>query len=157
MKEASLPPIEDNIPVAESKDALGRHGEELAARFLERKGYQLVISNFRVPIGRNRKGVQITGEIDLIAMDGDVLCFTEIKSRTSEEIKSALAAVDLRKQRQIIRTARVYRRIFKLEEIDFRYDVVTIVKKGDGPARIELTRGFWNETKFQKRAWSDEF
>lgn len=136
---------------------LGLIGEDLAARYLERKGYQLVISNFRVPIGRNRKGVQVTGEIDLIALDGDVLCFTEVKSRSSEEIKSGLAAVDLRKQRQIIRAARVYRRIFKLEGIDFRYDVVTIVKKADGPAKIELTRGFWNEMKFQKRAWSDEF
>lgn len=135
----------------------GRFGEDLAAGYLERRGFRLVMANFRVPIGRNRKGVQVTGEIDLIALDGDILCFTEVKTRSSEEFTPALTAVDLRKQRQIIRAARVYRRIFRIEGTEFRYDVITIVKRADGPAKIELTRGFWTEAKFQKRAWSDEF
>lgn len=146
-----------NIQEASPPVDLGRHGEDMAARYLEKKGYQLVIANFRVPIGRNRVGVQVTGEIDLIALDGDVLCFIEVKSRSSEEIKSALAAVDLRKQRQIIRASRVYRRIFGIKDVEFRYDAVTIVKKPGESTKIELTRGFWSEAKFQKRAWSDEF
>jgi putative endonuclease len=136
---------------------LGREGEDLAAHFLERKGYRLVVSNFRVPIGRNRKGVQVTGEIDLVALDGGVLCFTEVKARSSEDFTPAISAIDVRKQRQIVRAARAYRRIFDLTGIDYRYDVITVVKAGGEAARIEHIRGFWTEEKFRKRAWSDEF
>jgi len=141
----------------DSRNKFGRSGEELAARFLERKGYRLVVSNFRVPVGRNRKGVQVTGEIDIIALDGDELCFIEVKSRSSEEFAPAIAAVNLRKQRQIIRAARAYRRIFNISGVEFRYDVVTIVKDKDDPAKIELTRGLWTEAKFRKRSWDGEF
>jgi putative endonuclease len=152
-----IPEVQRAIPMARNPKALGRHGEDLAARYLERRGFRLVAANFRVPIGRSRVGVQVTGEIDLIALDGDTLCFIEIKSRSSEEIKSALAAVDLRKQRQIIRAARVYKRIFRIDDVEFRYDVVTIVKDAGALPKIELIRGLWTEAKFRKRAWSDEF
>ena len=86
---------------------IGKTGEEMAARFLLKNGYDLVVSNFKVPIGRNRKGVQVSGEIDIIALDGEVLCFVEVKTRSSDEFSTPLSAVDLRKQRQITRTARV--------------------------------------------------
>jgi putative endonuclease len=135
----------------------GRIGEELAARYLERKGYRLVVSNFRVPVGRNRVGTQVTGEIDIIALEGEVLCFIEVKTRSSEEFEPAISAVNLRKQRQIIRAARAYRRIFNITGIEYRYDVVTIVKDADGPAKVELTRGLWTEAKFRKRSWNREF
>src|SRR5258706_8208938 len=101
--------------------SFGDHGETLAARFLERKGYRLVVANFKVPVGRNSRGVQVTGEIDLIALDGDTLCFIEVKARHSDDFAPVITAVDRRKQRQIIRTARVYRRIFGGDEIKYRY------------------------------------
>ena len=63
----------------------------------------------------------------MIALDEDFLCFVEVKTRSSDEFASPLAAVDLRKQRQIIRTAKIYRKIFRINEIKFRYDVVTII------------------------------
>ena len=128
-----------------------------AARFLERRGCRLVLANFKAPVGRNSKGVSVTGEIDLIVLDGDILCFTEVKTRTSAEFSTPLSAVDLRKQRQIIRTARVYRRIFGLDDIKYRYDVVSVVREKNRPPLIEHFQNFWTESKFRKKYRSDEF
>ena len=66
--------------------------------------------------------------------------------------------VNLRKQRQIIRAARAYRRMFGVYEMPFRFDVVTVLMPRDSDAQIDLVRGFWTESKFRKPAWrSDDF
>jgi len=152
--------VDEIISITEIKTAarlnLGDLGEALAARFLQKEGYRLVVANFKVPVGRNSKGVQVTGEIDLIALDGDVLCFVEVKTRRSAEFAPVLTAVDFRKQRQITRTARVYRKIFGIRDVEYRYDVVTVLMpKGEKP-KIELIKGFWNEGKFRKRSWNHQ-
>lgn len=140
---------------------LGARGERLAAEFLTKSGFRIVVTNFKVPIGRNTKGVAVTGEIDIIALDGETLCFVEIKTRRSDEFAPVIAAVDKRKQRQIIRTARVYRRIFDIRDIQHRYDVVTVLFPKHADPTIEISKGFWTEDKFKKRAWDsaawDEF
>ncbi len=136
---------------------IGQFGEQLAARFLLKNKYRLVTANFTVPVGRNRLGAPVTGEIDLIALDKNTLCFVEVKTRSSDEFASPLAAVDARKQRQIIRTARVYRKIFRLENMNFRYDVVSIVLVKNARPKIELFKNFWTENKFRKMFWSDDF
>lgn len=147
---------QDNRLTWESSRTLGDLGEKLAADHLKNNGYRLVLSNFKVPIGRNTVNAQITGEIDLIAFDGEVLCFIEVKTRSSDEFTGPLTAVDLRKQRQIIRTARVYRRVFGITDVKIRYDAVTLViRRGEEPV-IELVKGFWNEGKFRKKAWSGD-
>ena len=135
---------------------VGQFGESLAARFLIEKGFRLVVSNFKAPIGRNRAGASVTGEIDLIALENDILCFVEVKTRSSDDFSSPLSAVDLRKQRQITRTARVYRKIFRLRETKFRYDVVGIVLREKEFPKIELFRNFWTEEKFRKKSWNDD-
>jgi putative endonuclease len=135
---------------------VGRIGEELAARYLEANGYRLIVSNFKVPVGRNSRGVQATGEIDIIALDGDTLCFIEVKTRRSAEFAAPIANVDLRKQRQITRTARVYQRIFRVGGLQRRFDVVSVVLGKRGEPTIELVKGFWSESKFRKRKWLDE-
>lgn len=137
-------------------DNIGMAGERIAAKFLVEKGFRLVIKNFKVPVGRNTRGVQVTGEIDIVALDGDILCFVEVKTRTSDAFAGPLSAVDLRKQRQITRTARVYRRIFGVGTFAFRFDVVTVVMPGGQPPEVELIKGFWTEAKFRKRYWRDE-
>jgi putative endonuclease len=134
--------------------AVGSIGERLASEFLVENGYRLVLSNFTVPVGRNSRGAAVTGEIDIVALDGDTLCFVEVKTRTSNEFANPLATVTLRKQRQIIRTARIYRRIFALSEMKYRYDVVAIVFAPPDQPQIELMKGLWSESKFRKRSWS---
>ena len=140
----------------QSSRRLGELGEQMAADFLIRQGFRLVAANFKVPVGRNSRGVQVNGEIDLIALENDTLCFTEVKTRRSAEFAEPLSAVGLRKQRQITRTARIYRRIFGLKDIVFRFDVITVLlEKGEDP-QIELIRGFWSEAKFRKKAWTGD-
>ncbi|MBK8304786.1 MAG: YraN family protein [Chloracidobacterium sp.] len=136
--------------------SLGARGEALAADYLVKNGYRIVVTNFKVPVGRNSKGVSVTGEIDIIALDGETLVFVEVKTRRSDEFTPIITSVNLRKQRQIIRTAKVYRRIFGVRDVPYRYDVVTVLMPKHGDTEIDLTRGFWNEAKFRKAYWNDE-
>jgi putative endonuclease len=124
---------------------------------LEDNGFRLVLANFKVPVGRNRLGVAVSGEIDLIALDGETICFVEVKTRSSDEFSSPLAAVDVRKQRQITRTARIYRKIFNLRGAKYRYDVVSIVLAERNESRIQIFKNYWTEEKFRKKLWHDEF
>jgi putative endonuclease len=149
--------IQNNHSNEKSSSKTGQKGEELAAEFLVRNFYRLVAANFKVPIGRNRVGAQVTGEIDLIGYDENILCFIEVKTRSSDEFASPLAAVDLRKQRQITRTARMYRKVFRLNNFRIRYDVVSIVLNKNQIPTIELYKGFWNEDKFSKKFWAGDF
>ena len=140
---------------AVSRPNIGELGERLAAKYLSENGYRLVLANFKVPVGRNRKGVQVTGEIDIIALDDNVLCFIEVKTRRSDEFTPVITNVDIRKQRQITRTAKVYRRIFNVWDMPHRFDVVAVLMPKYSDPVIEVTRGFWKESKFRKRAWSE--
>ena len=135
--------------------SFGERGESLAAEFLVRNGYRLVTANFKVPVGRNSKDVQVTGEIDLIALDGETLCFIEVKTRRSEEFTPVITNVDLRKQRQITRTAKVYRKIFGIKDLKYRFDVVTVLIPKYAEPQVELVKGFWTESKFRKNTWND--
>ncbi len=140
---------------------LGRRGEELAAAYLQQLGYKIVATNFTLPVGRNRLGVPINVEIDLVAYQGQTLCFVEVKSRASDWFAPPQVNVDRRKQRQIARAARAYRRMFGLVGEPYRYDVITIVFGEDDDAsvapEIELLRSYWTEDQLRKRAWSDRY
>jgi len=155
MSEIAVLLEEDIRPAVTSKRATGDRGERLAAEFLEHEGYRIVMGNFEAPIGRNTRGVQMIGEIDLVALDAETLCFVEVKTRRDLEFAGPLTNVDLRKQRTVTRTARAYKRIFAVHDIKHRFDVVTVVGDGED-ARIELHKGFWSEAKFRKRKWADD-
>ncbi|HEX3281765.1 MAG TPA: YraN family protein [Pyrinomonadaceae bacterium] len=140
---------------------LGRRGEELAAAYVQQLGYHIVAANFALPVGRNRLGVPINVEIDLVAYQGATLCFVEVKSRASDWFAPPQVNVDRRKQRQIARAARAYRRMFGLVGEPYRYDVITIVFGDEEdlrvPPRIELLRNYWTEDQLRKRTWSDRY
>jgi putative endonuclease len=78
----------------------GRRGEEAAYFHLRQNGYVIVARNYR---SRRRHG-----EIDLVGWDGDILCFIEVKTRTTREVKPAEAAVDREKQHDLRVMAREY-------------------------------------------------
>jgi putative endonuclease len=137
---------------------LGDRGEALALEHLERRGYRIVAANFSLPIGRNARETIVNAEIDVVAYDGPMLCFIEVKTRATGEFAPPQINVDLRKRRQIARAARVYRRMFGLAGSLYRYDVVTVVAKPDeaGP-RIELLKNFWTDEQLRKRNWRDPY
>jgi len=80
-----------------SGHASGRRGEDVAHRFLQKRGYTVVARNYRT---RNR-----FAEVDLIARDGEFLVFVEVKSRATEEFGEPDRAVDAEKQRNLQRAA----------------------------------------------------
>ena len=111
-----------------NNQSLGRYGEDLAAVFLEGKGYRILDKNFKIKLG----------EMDIIAQDGKVICFIEVKSRTSLSCGMPYESVHIHKQRQMVRVAWSYLK-FKFNTVDMpaRFDVVSIYKAPCGPARIE--------------------
>jgi putative endonuclease len=108
----------DNFP---AHLRIGRRGEEDVYFYLRRRGYVMVARNFRSP---NRRG-----EIDLIAWDNDVLCFIEVKTRTTRDMKPAEAAVDRDKQRNLTAVAREYLRHLA-PSCQWRFDVVSVYYEG---------------------------
>ena len=161
MDPADITPFSEQSLDASHHLALGRRGEELAAAYLLQLGYRIVAANFSVPVGRNRSGAVINVEIDLVAYEGRTLCFVEVKSRASSWFAPPQANVDRRKQRQIARAARVYRRMFDLAGAPYRYDVVTVVlpaEEHDTPEfEIQLLRKYWTEDMLRKRVWSGTY
>ena len=143
-------------PRSHARSKTGRDGERIAADFLSANGYRLVVSNFKAPIGRNSKGVAATGEIDILALEGETICFVEVKTRTSNEFAAPHESVNRRKQRQITRTARVYRRIFGVADMPFRFDVVSIVLHPESEPTTELIKDFWSEASFRKKVWTGD-
>jgi putative endonuclease len=115
--------------VVAAHQATGRRGEEDAYFYLRRQGYVMVARNYRSPRRR--------GEIDLIGWDGNVLCFIEVKTRTSREVKPAEAAVDREKRRELAGMAREYLR--RLPGVPWRFDIVSVYYQNPtGSGCIEL-------------------
>ena len=137
--------------------SLGDLGESYAAAYLDQLGYRLVAANFTLPVGRNLRGAVINAEIDLIAYDGDTLCFVEVKTRSSDWFAPPEVNVDLRKRRQITRAARVYRQMLGIKNDPHRYDVVTVIIDDDSTPQIELLRNFWTDQSLRQRHWSMHF
>ena len=121
---------------------LGKLGEQYAAAYLEQLGYQLVAANFTLPVGRNLRGAVVNAEIDLVAYEHHTLCFIEVKTRASDWFAPPQVNVDRRKQRQLARAARAYRRLFDLEDSLYRFDVVTVVLSD--PPELELLRHYFS-------------
>ncbi|MFN2515193.1 MAG: YraN family protein [Pyrinomonadaceae bacterium] len=159
------PPQRENASAPQAAQAsrleLGKRGEEWAAAYLEQFGYRIVAANFVIPVGRNRVGAVINVEIDLVAYEGETLCFVEVKSRMSDWFARPQVNVDRRKQRQIARAARAYRRMFGLLNAPYRYDVITVVspaeEKRGGAPDIQLLRNYWTEDKLRKQRWSERY
>ena len=129
---------------------LGERGERIALDYLrDYEGYEIVATNFVVPLGRGLRGQKQTAEIDVIAYDEATLAFIEVKTRMSDDLVAAERAVDLRKQRQIARAARRYRQLMKVDQEPYRYDIVT-VKPREAGDDIELLRGYFDDRVFQR-------
>lgn len=99
---------------------VGAHYEELAAKYLEKKGYQILAKQYRCH----------RGEIDLIAAHGEYIVFVEVKGRRTNRFGTPAEAVDWRKQRRLYMTARHFLWVNRLHDALCRFDVVAIYTKG---------------------------
>ncbi len=115
------------------KQALGAHGEELAAEFLRAAGMEIVARNWRCRYG----------ELDLIARDGDVTAFVEVKTRSGLGYGTPAESVTFAKQQRIRRLALLW-----LAEQDgpwrrIRFDVVSVLAvRGRAPVIDHLEAVF---------------
>jgi putative endonuclease len=107
----------------------GRRGEEEAYFYLRRLGYVMVARNYRSPRSRS--------ELDLIGWDEDVLCFIEVKTRTTRQVQPAEAAVDHEKQRDLSRVAREFLRKVGGNPA-FRFDIVSIYFEAGYKADVQV-------------------
>jgi putative endonuclease len=102
--------------IALGKIALGKQGEDLASRELERRGYAIVARRYRC------RG----GELDIIARDGDTMVFVEVKARHGYAFGQAAESVDFIKRRRMARLAMGYVTRHRLANRPCRFDVVSI-------------------------------
>lgn len=100
---------------------IGTFGEEIAETFLKKLGYKVIDKNFRCKCG----------EIDIIAIHKDYICFIEVKTRYGINFGIPAESVTTYKQHKIYKTAQVY--ILKKNIIDrnFRFDVIEVLLNKD--------------------------
>jgi putative endonuclease len=115
---------------AVSKGALGKAGETIAARHLERLGWKILAHNWRCA----------QGEIDLIAQDGDTRVVVEVRTRRGHmSLDAALASVNPRKQARLRQLAEQYRAEQGLPDATpLRIDVVGVALLAGGEYRVEV-------------------
>jgi putative endonuclease len=102
--------------VLTKKQALGTRAEQLAADYLQQRGYKILARNWRRP----------DGEIDLVVGAEGLCVFVEVRSRTGTERGHPLETVDARKRARVLRAARMYIDEEQPQFSCFRFDVVAI-------------------------------
>jgi len=114
------------LKIDADKKRLGHKGEKLARRFLQKKGYKHLYSNY----------VTRQGEIDLIMQQNQTLVFVEVKARRQEDFARGEEAVNYRKQKHIAAAARHFIHANNLHHLPCRCDVVVVIMSGKGKAII---------------------
>ena len=117
------------MPTAD-RARLGKQGEDLACRELRRRGYSILARGYRTRYG----------EIDIVARDGDVLVFVEVKTRSTSRCGSPLDALTAIKQRRVTAMAQSYLMRAGWGDRPCRFDVVGI-RYGERRPSVELIRG----------------
>jgi putative endonuclease len=106
--------------------ARGRFGEDLAARWYRRRGYDVLARNWRCP----------AGEIDLVLGAPGLVVVCEVKARAGDGFGGPQAAVDRRKQRRLRRVAAAWLAEHRIGTVEVRFDVAAVVG-----GRIDVIEG----------------
>ena len=120
----------------------GKIGELAVGYYLEALHYTILDRNFRIP----------GGEIDLVAVKDDELCFVEVKTRSLDSMTSGAEAVDRRKQRLLIRASYTYCEKRNLNEEDWyiRYDIAEVTMWRNRLINIDYLENAFDETDFHE-------
>jgi putative endonuclease len=113
------------------RSAVGRYGEDVAARHLVEAGMVMLARNWRCELG----------EIDLVARDGSALVVCEVKTRRGLDFGTPLEAVTLRKLARLRRLAARWVAESGLHPPEVRIDVVGVLVRSSGAAVVEHLRG----------------
>ena len=96
--------------------SIGKYGENLARKFLEGKGYEILCMNYS----------SFYGEIDIISKKGDILVFVEVKARKNVDFGYPFEAVDRFKMEKILTTSYFYLQENNIEDVQLRFDIVEV-------------------------------
>lgn len=110
----------------------GKLAEDEAVKFLKANGYRIRQCNYKTKFS----------EIDIIAEDGNTICFVEVKARHSLNLGSPLDAVSFKKQRQIAKSAIYYLKTKNLLDRLSRFDVLTLLYLDDQPKITLIKNAF---------------
>ncbi len=102
----------------------GKYGEELACKFLSEKGYKIIETNYKY---------SRYGEVDIIALDKDELCFIEVKTRSSLKYGIPFEAITKDKLSKIYSTMQAYKQQSGLKYQKCRVDAISIELTGKSP------------------------
>jgi putative endonuclease len=115
------------VTILDPRRLFGQEGEATAESYLRGKGYRILAKNLRTSLG----------EVDLVAEDGRVLVFVEVKARRTEDFGGAIHAVHQRKQEKLIRLASQYLARHQLTNRACRFDVVLLQGTDAAAPQIE--------------------
>ena len=110
---------------------IGKRGEDIARDFLRGQGYRVLARNFRGPH---------RGEVDLIARDGRLLLFVEVKTRRAGGRIRGLDAVDRDKQKLIERGANAWLKRLGTRDLPWRFDVIEVILEDGRKPRVNHVR-----------------
>lgn len=105
----------------------GKKGEDIASKYLKNKGYEIICRNYKTE----------TGEVDIIATDGQYLVFVEVKLRKNEDLGLPCEAVGRTKQRKISEVAAAYIASRQAFDAAVRFDVIEIYEQEQRINHIE--------------------
>ena len=115
---------------ADPRGALGRLGEDLACDELARRGYTILERRYRTRFG----------ELDIVARDGEVLVFVEVRARSSCSFGTPFESVTWKKQHRVSRMATSYLYAKRLVNVRCRFDVAAVSPDASGTLRVQLVR-----------------
>lgn len=98
------------------KKAFGDWGEEIAVKYLEKKGFAIMHRNFRAE----------RGEIDIIAREKDCIVFVEVKTGNSDKFGPPEERISISKRRQLYKIANAYIQNNPTPDVDYRFDAVIV-------------------------------
>jgi putative endonuclease len=113
-----------------AKDAVGRYGEDVAARHLTDAGLEIVARNWRCA----------EGEIDIVARERGALVICEVKTRSSDRYGLPAEAISRRKADRLRRLAYLWLQAHPAGGVDVRFDVVSVTRSRAGAAVVEHVR-----------------
>ena len=115
------------MTILDPRRLFGQEGEATAERYLIRKGYRIIAKNLRSSLG----------ELDLVAEDGHILVFVEVKARKTTEFGGAINAVHRQKQHKLIRLAAQFLARQHWTDRICRFDVVLLQDTASAGPQIE--------------------
>lgn len=114
-----------------TRQELGRQGEDLACRYLERQGLVVLCRNWTCR----------EGELDVVATDGDKLVVCEVKTRSGVSHGSPLEAVTPEKLDRVRKLAQRWLSTYRVGWCEVRFDVVSVLWPPEGKVRLHHLRG----------------